>query len=297
MDPTQQPTAPGFGARVLGWLTGTSAASATQLGPERTITSDAVPDGPVPARVLAAEALPVPNPVDALRTRWAEESAASGWLAVSDWWDPACDAVVEALVARRDPSAAIFRLGVARADLGCGIEETIDDLVALWRIYIGGEPPAFLVRQVCSGWADAGLRPLGADTCIDPTTQLFTRAYLEARLGDLYRNGRGGLPADEYALVVVDIGAGARMSGLPVMGRVAEALRRVCTGGETLAVLALGRAVALCAHGSELPAQLSELDLLLSNGDLGRDLCAAIWVESLPRTFALVQGLLQDLAR
>lgn len=282
--PSAHERQPTLSARILGWLTGERAVAVADLPSEHAVSPAAV----APTRS---------HPVETLRARWAEESAASGWLTVTDWWDPACDAVVEALSARRDPGPALTRLGHARAELGCGIEETIDDVVALWRIYIGGEPPVSLIRQVAAGWADAGMRPLGADSCIDPTTRLFTKAYLEARLGELYRNGRGGLPAEEYALVVVDIGEVGRLASVAAMGRVAEALRRVCSGGEPLAVLAPGRAVALCAQGQHLATQLSELDILLSEPGPVESLCAAIWVESLPRSFSLVQGLLQDLSR
>lgn len=286
MSSTPQTTQPGqaaaatLSARVLGWLTGSTAE---------------VVDVSTP--VVEAVTQPRQATVDELRTKWSTASADGGWLAVSDWWDPACDAVTEALVAGGDPGPAIFRLGHVRAELGCGIEETIDDVVALWRVFGGTEPPVGIVRQLAAGWADAGLTPVGADSCIDPITRLFTKAYLEARLGELYRQGRSGLPADEYTLVVVDVGDIPRMDSLVAMGRVAEALRRVCCTGETVAVLAPGRAVALCRQGADLAGQLSELDVLLGGGQLGDSMHAAIWTESLPRRFSLVQSLLQDLSR
>lgn len=238
-----------------------------------------------------------PDPMDALRQRWREASVVDGWLSASDWWDPACDAVVEALVGGRCPLAALHRLGHARAGLGCGVEETIDDVVALWRVRTAGEPPVSVVRALASGWADAGLQPVGADSCFDPVSGLFTRAYLEARLAELYRDGRPGHPADRYALIVVDIGQLSPLTGVGAISRIAEALRRTFTAGEALARFASGRAVALCKSGPELADRLSYLEGLLRNPELGDDLFAAIWVESLPRTFAPVKSLLVDLSR
>ncbi len=232
-----------------------------------------------------------------LLTRWRAQSVALGWLAVSDWWSPACDALAEAMVVGRSPLAVVARLGAARAELGCGIEETIDDVTALWHVCTGGDPPLEVVRAVAGGWADTGLLPIGADSCIDQLTRLTTRAYLEARLAELYRDGRPGRPAERYCLLVVDIGKVHTLADLGAISRVAEALRRTCTNGETLARLGPGRAVALCEAGPDLAMRLAMLEGLVQNPELGKDLHAAIWVESLPRAFSLVQGLLFDLSR
>ena len=114
----------------------------------------------------------------------------------------------------------------------------------------------------------------------------------------LIADARPGHPAERYALVVVDIGDRVRVPGdIAPISRVAEVLRRSFTRGETLARLAPGRAVALCPHGADLAGTLCAVDGMLATPHLEHDLHAAVWVESLPRTFALVQGLLLDLSR
>lgn len=236
----------------------------------------------------------VVDPVEKLTARWRSESEQHGWLAASDWWDPACDAVVEALLAGHSVEPALTRLGHARAELGCGIEETLDDLSALWKAHFGTDPTALAMRALASGWADAGMRPMGADSCIDPLTRLVTKAYLEARLSELYRDGRSRHPAELYCLIVVDVGEITSFIGLSTMGRVAEAMRRVCTNGETTARLARGRAVVVCPNGPQLAEQLSELDALLNDEKTEH---ASVWIEALPRTFPLCQALLTDLSR
>lgn len=236
----------------------------------------------------------VVDPVEKLTARWRAHSEQHGWLAASDWWDPACDAVVEALLSGHSLEPALTRLGHARAELGCGIEETLDDLIALWRAHFGSDPTATAMRALASGWADAGMRPIGADSCIDPLTRLVSKAYLEARLSELYRDSRSRHPAELYCLIVVDVGEINSFSGLTTMGRVAEAMRRVCTNGETTARLARGRAVVICPNGPQLAEQLAELDALLNDENAEH---ASVWIEALPRTFPLCQGLLTDLSR
>jgi hypothetical protein len=73
-------------------------------------------------------------------------------------------------------------------------------------------------------------------------------------------------------------------------------MRRTFTNGETLARLAPGRVVALCASGVDVAARLIMLEGLL-NGGHDDDLSPAVWIESLPRTFGPVHGLLTDLSR
>lgn len=233
---------------------------------------------------------------DGLRERWQQASLVGGWMSGSDWWDPACDAVVEALVAGVDPQPALHRLGRARAELGCPVEETIDDLVALWQAFALREPPVRALRALASGWAEAGLEPVGAVSCLDPMTRMATRSYLEARLAELYRDARPGHPADLYTLVIIDVDEAGPLGGVARMCRVAEVLRRVFTSGETLARVAPGRAVALCQAGPDLASRLHHLEGLLRDRDAD-ELGAAIWMESLPRSFGLVHGLLTDLTR
>lgn len=273
-------------ARLLSWLVGAPA----RAGADEPAGQESWEE---PAAVFPAAAC---YQVESLREAWRSASVDSGWMSIGDWWHPACDALIEALAAHADPSAAIARLGQARAELGCTIEESIDDLLALWWVYARTDPSAPLLRTLAGGWAEAGLMPVGAGTCTDPMTQLATRAYLETRLAELYRDARPGHPSDLYNLVVVDIDQGLGLMNLPEMSRVAEALRRCCSHGEPIARIAPGRAVALVRCGPTLAAKLDELHELLCGSEESQ-VHAVIWVEALPRTFGCVPGLLLDLSR
>lgn len=267
-----------LGARVRSWF----AASAGH-GSARTEVGDSV------SRTVSAS-----DQARLLLTEWQAHSLQVGWFSRSDWWDPACDAVVESLVAGTDVRPPVGRLGNARAQLGCTIEETLDDLAALYVVRGVGVPPVDVIRALAAGWAESGLREIGAASCYDTATGLTTRAYLEARLGELYRDGRPGHPADALCLIVVDVDAAPGLPGLPMMCRISEVLRRTFTQGHTIARIASGRFVALAPVGPALPAQLKSVESSLCEPEVAG---ASLWVESLPRTFGLVPGLLDDLGR
>jgi hypothetical protein len=258
--------------------------------------------------------VPLPEPHDwpavsssqaaTLRDSWYRRSAGASWSSSTDWWDPACDAVVEALAGGTDPRPAARRLGVVRSRLGATVEETMDDVIALWAVWSRSEPPAKVLRAVASGWAETGLEPAGAASCFDPVTGLCTRAHLEARLAELYRSGALGGRAAGYQLVVLDVTllpAPRRSEDLAwrqveAVSRSGEALRRVFHDGETLVRLAPSRVGALAQSGPELNGKLGALDALLAAGAQA-DVAPSVWVESLPRTFSTVPQLLVDLAR
>lgn len=238
-----------------------------------------------------------------LRREWYRRSVHGSWTSANDWWDPACDALVEALVAGRDPHPAVRRLGRARSHLGVPVEEAMDDVMALWDVHGRSEPPARVLQALAGGWAEAGLEPAGAASCFDAITGLCTRAHLEARLGELYRAGELGGQAAAHQLVVLDVGwlpgpavEEAAWRQVEAVYRCAEALRRVFSSGEPLGRLAPSRLGALARTGPDLSKQLASLEALLAATG-SDDLVPAVWVESLPRTFGLVPQLLADLAR
>jgi hypothetical protein len=240
-----------------------------------------------------------------LREAWFTRSVETCWSAASDWWDPACDAVVEALADGRDPRPVVRRLGRARSHLGVPVEETLDDVIALWDVQSRREPPARVLRAAAAGWAEAGLEPAGAASCFDAMTGLSTRAHLEARLGELYRSGDLGGTVPGYQLVVLDVGLMPVAEGVGDDGpwrhveavyRCAEAVRRVFGTGETLSRLAPARISALARTGPGLTGRLGALDGLLAAA-ADPDVSPSVWVESLPRTYGLVPQLLADLAR
>ena len=273
---TLEPRPRSIAARVRSWFLGTDGADL------------AVVTGPGPGTVA------LPDAAAALQENWRRESLATGWFSPADWWDPACDAVVESVLSGADPLAPVARLGRVRAELGCTIEESLDDLAALFVAAGAQEPSLETVRALAGGWAESGLQEVGAASCFDSVTGLCTRAYLEARLAELYRDGRPGHPADQLCLVIVDIGIPGDLNGLPALHRTSEMLRRTFTKGSTLARIGPGRFLAVTAAGPALPGHLKTLEGLLSGHE--DDTAAAVWVESLPRTYGLVGGLLDDLA-
>lgn len=276
---TLEPRPRSIAARVRSWF----------LGADATGTVDLL------ARP-APTAMTLPDAAAALQDAWRRESLAGGWFSPADWWDPACDAAVESLLSGgTDLLPCVARLGQVRAELGCTIEESLDDLTALFVASGATEPPLQAVRALAGGWAESGLREVGAASCFDSVTGLSTRAYLEARLGEMYRDGRPGHPADQLCLVVVDMDIPSTLGGLPALHRTSEVLRRTFTTGTTLARIGTGRFVAVAAIGPALPGHLKALESLLADHD--DETTAAVWVESLPRTYGLVHGLLDDLAR
>ncbi|HEX5532662.1 MAG TPA: hypothetical protein VFX33_02855 [Actinomycetales bacterium] len=239
-----------------------------------------------------------------LRATWHRRSLQGSWASAGDWWHPACDALVEALVVGLDARPCVRRLGRARSHLGVPIEETMDDVSALWEVFARDEPPAAVLRAVAAGWAEAGLEPAGAASCFDAITGLATRAHLEARLSELYRAGELGGPVPQRQLVVLDVGFIPELVSaeevawrqLDVVCRCAEAMRRVFTTGQQLARLAPARLGALARTGPDLARHITDLESMLAAAELP-DIAPVIWVEALPRTYGLVPALLADLAR
>lgn len=241
-----------------------------------------------------------------LRRHWFQQSTAGGWLYDPDWWHPACDAVAEALVHGRPADPALRRLGAGRADLGCTVEETLDDVLALWRVLDGGEPPARVTRALLGGWAEAGMDRSENSCCTDTVTGLATRSHLQSRLGEMYREVPGDPPAAGYVLVVLDLclpepagpGVAPGLARVGAVCRAAEVLRRAFPHGPVRARLAPARVAALVRSGRELSEGLATVEALLDSAPSGPgDAVTTCWVESLPRRWSLVSELLADLSR
>ncbi|WP_066583907.1 hypothetical protein [Cellulomonas timonensis] len=142
----------------------------------------------------------------ALREMWRGRSAATAWRRPSDWYHPAVDGLIAAVVADDAPEAASARLGAARSAAGVGIAEAIDDLGCFYRCVDGQEPPLGMIRALCEGWADEQASGIALGSCLDPTSGLPTRDYLATRLVETYAAGRrAGIPAQEsHVLLVLD---------------------------------------------------------------------------------------------
>jgi hypothetical protein len=246
------------------------------------------------------------NAVDLLE-RWRVGSLDQAWARPSDWYDPAVDALVEAVAERRDASPAADRLGRARASVGVGLSEALDDLGALYVAAGIAEPPLIVVRSLAEGWADAGVSPIRSRACEDALTGLATAPYLRLRLKEHYaRAARTHLPAGlTHCLVILDAQLAEahpwqRMARACVLG---AAMAEVFDGGDPLAALPGGRIVALARRDDELNPALARLRSVVEDRVVRAGLGEAvrrpprIWVEGLPPDAQVALMLLDELER
>jgi hypothetical protein len=238
------------------------------------------------------------RPGEQLRDQWRTESLAASWCFPDDWWCPAVDAVIEAIVEHRAGSAPAAELGRHRARSAVSLSETLDDLSALVTVVGEQAVPRAMFSATALGWADVTSSAQIAGGCIDPLTGLATPAYLRSRLGEVYAEAqRSGSDAGErYALVVADVGTGGGVSPFGAMTALIclrENLAAVFSGGETIAATGPGRAVVLAARDDALVQRLSALRHLQdARGEQHRT-----WIERLPSTLISARELVADLGR
>ena len=101
--------------------------------------------------------------------------------------------------------------------------------------------PARLIRVTALAWADVVLDQLAHTEVSDGLTGLSSPAYLRARLREVYREAtaEGVRAADKYVLVCCspDVCATSGWSRLAAMVLLADSLRAVYDGGQTLAAI------------------------------------------------------------
>ncbi|GAA4055398.1 hypothetical protein [Nonomuraea soli] len=188
-----------------------------------------------------------------LRARWRKRSMRAGWSMPGDWWVPAVEQAGEAVLRGHDVVRACLALGDARARAGVGIAEGMTDLAALYAS-LGLEPPFEALRSFAAGWTEATFAPMAELSCEDPLTGLVTVAYLRTRLAELYR----GATAGRHRLVVAEpLRRGEELAErLAATFNLAEQLRSVFPGGQTLALLGSARVGALTPHSRSLSARV-----------------------------------------
>jgi GGDEF domain-containing protein len=251
-------------------------------------------------------ALNLPGPRGALGgrlvERWCEASLEAGWSAPGHWWNPAVDAVAEALLDDEDPTGPCAQLARHRAVDGVSLEETIGDLAALWSVARLGSPTFAATRAASLAWVEAAQHRIEAVGCIDSRTGLGTTSHVEARLSELYAEGRrhGYSPAETHALVVVELDAVAE-TGNPWdlalrLSHVAECLRTVFDAGQVIGMAGPGRAVAVVPRATDLPRTAEALRRMLNEWRrTGTGAGPMVWVESLPVERPAAQRLLHSL--
>lgn len=260
------------------------------------------------------------DPTDAcraLRSRWRTATLAAGWPFPSDWALAEVDLVCDVACAGGDLTDALVELGKARADAGAGLNETLLDLAALHAVLtlpaghdgvISADPdatPANLLRVVALAWADVVVRQLAHDEVRDGLTGLSNLAYLRARLREIYRAAAvtGTPPRNGHVLVVVapDLSRISGWSRLAAMVLLADVLRAVFDGGQTLASVGRSAIAVLAERDGRLSERVARTRWLAAarleiDPQLRGIAPPAVWLERLPATHQAACRLLANLA-
>jgi len=227
--------------------------------------------------------------------------------------------LADALLHHGDLEACAIEVGRDLATDGVPLGQVLDDLETTCSSVGAGRPTYDLVRTLSMSWNEVSLQYLHGLSCEDPLTGLASLPHLRSRIDELYRAAErdGVYPTSEYALVIVELGArlspparrsptastaesvSARFSTVLRMVEVAEALRTVFSGGETLARIAGHRMAALVPRDAALGASVEALRQLLEMWSVEPDVRQAprVWIESLPTTGGATTALLDELAR
>lgn len=252
----------------------------------------------------------------ALRSRWRTASIASGWRFPSDWAVAEVDLVCEAMLTGAGPDEALTKLAKARALAGSGLGETLQDVAALHAVLtgpedsdgmVGADPdamPARLLRVTALAWSDVLVRQLACTEACDGLTGLANAAYLRARLREIYREADSiGVEArSRHVLVVVSpaIGGTSGWSRLAAMVLLADVLRGVFDGGQTLATVGPTTMLVLAERDDRLSRRIATVrwvaaDRLGVDRQLREVGPPSIWLERLPATHAGACRLVTEL--
>jgi hypothetical protein len=215
------------------------------------------------------------------------------------------EAVGEALVSQADLLAACTVVGRDVARDGAALGEALDALRTTYELVLGS-PPDFDAAQALSvAWSDATLEYLHDLSCEDPLTGLASLAHVRSRLAEIYREAEltdVGV-AGSHALVVVELAfrdpvgvPGHHFTRAMRLAQVAEAIRAVYSGGQTLGRLGLDRAVAVVPRSLDLGMSVSLLRDFVSDLDLG-SADVRVWIEGLPPSADSASRLLDELSR
>lgn len=215
------------------------------------------------------------------------------------------DAVGEALVSGGDVSAACHVVGRDVARDGAALGEALSGLRTTFRLVRGSDPPFHATESLSVAWSEATLEYLHDLSCEDPLTGLTSLAHVRTRLAELYRDAEltDVSVRSSHALVVVE----TRIHGRALleehqftralrMVQLAEALRAVFSGGETLGRVGLHRAVAVVGRAADLGTSVALLRDFIGDLDLG-SADVRVWIEGLPGSAESVTRLLDELAR
>ncbi|MET0953917.1 MAG: hypothetical protein ABWX57_11550, partial [Aeromicrobium sp.] len=155
------------------------------------------------------------------------------------------------------------------------------------------------VRAAALAWVEEALVHQVDASCEHPLTTLSTAAHVRSRLGDVYRGAErdGTRAADDYAMVVVELprlDPGNELEQELRSLEVAEAMRMVYAGDETIAQLSPRRFAALAGIERADAVTVRLLALMLEQV-LGDESQARLWVEHLPSSADGVATMLAGL--
>jgi hypothetical protein len=237
-----------------------------------------------------------------VREMWRAYSLAEVWPCPGGWYDPAVDALVEAVEEGRSPHTAAQRLGIARRAAGIGIGEALDDVMSLYRA-TGRPVDVETLRSMAIGWAHGRDRLPDAPDVRDAATGLPTVGTLVQRLHEAHRAAaRSGTDVTEtHCLLLVDaaidgLDAWERKSRSAVVGRSLDQMfgndYPIAAVTESLfAVVCERREVAYVARSVRRVVDRNAEILGLPEPTRRS---SSVWVESLPaRPEAAVQLLIQ----
>lgn len=256
----------------------------------------------------------------ALRARWRTASIASGWRFPADWTvaevDQVCEAVLAAGGSDEDWEDALVRLGRARALAGSSLGETLQDVAALHAVLSGPEHrdgmvsadpdalPARLLRLTALAWSDVLVRQLAHSEASDGLTGLANAAYLRARLREVYREAAaaGVAARGRYVLVVVapELTGTSGWSRLAAMVLLADVLRAVWDGGQTLATIGPNTMVVLAERDDRLSERVAATRWVAArrlaiDPQLRSIGPPSVWLETLPASHAAACRLVTEL--
>ncbi len=188
---------------------------------------------------------------------------------------------------------------------GAALGEALSGLRSTYELVLG-TPPAFEATEALSvAWSEATLAYLHDLSCEDPLTGLASLAHVRTRLDELYREAdlTDVRVSGSHALVVVELSfrgptnvPGHTFTRAMRLVQVAEALRAVWSGGQTLGRLGLDRAAAVVPRSTDLGMSVGLLRDFLSDLDLGAT-DVRVWIEGLPVAADSARSLLDELAR
>jgi hypothetical protein len=222
------------------------------------------------------------------------------------------EAIGEALLGGASPThrgvdviAACAVVGRDVARDGAALGEALSGLRTTYELVVGRAPDFEAAEALCVAWSDATLEYLHDLSCEDPLTGLASLAHVRTRLDEIYREAEltdVGVPGS-HALVIIELGfrddatrRGLQFTRALRLVQVAEAVRAVYSGGQTIGRLGLDRACALVSRTVDLGTSVALLRDYLADLDLGTA-DVRVWIEGLPATRESASLLLDDLAR